>query len=465
VTSDDLRTLIDESAQRASVPAGTLVEALFERIAEYDPQLNAFYTLTPNLAYADAERVDEARRRGRPLPLDGLPIVVKDNIDVAGVRTSAASRSTDDTPAVKDAPCVARLRAVGAIVLGKAALHELAFGATTVNPPPFGVTRNPWNHERIPGGSSGGAGAAVAADLSIGALGSDTGGSIRIPAALNGVSGLRPTYGTISHSGVLHVAWSLDTVGPLARSADDIARMREHLVGYDVHDPWAVEYPSAGARRDEDVPGLRIGIPEAFFFEGLDPEIEAPVREAAETFASLGARLVPLGLPADDALCRAAAIIIRCEALALHRRRYNDRPELFGEEIRRRFQLGEELTGEALADAHRRRFEWQQALKQAFVDRVDLVLVPTTNTVAPLIEGSESIETSWLLTYLTYPWSLAHVPVLSLPCGFAGDGLPVGLQLVADHLAERLLLRAGAAYQRVTAWHRRRPPILVPAGV
>lgn len=463
-----LRRLIDEPERRANVPATLLTEALLQRIADENARINAFYAVLPELALADARRVDEARAQGRRLPLDGLPIAVKDNIDVAGIPTTAASLLPRTVP-TEDAPCVARLRRAGAIILGKAALHELAFGATTINPAPYGATLNPWDADRIPGGSSGGAGAALAADLCLAALGSDTGGSIRIPAALNGVSGLRPTYGTVSHVGALHVSWSLDTLGPLARSVAEIARMLSHLTGYDPRDPWAVEYPDAADDPAVDletgVEGVRIGIPESFFFHDLDDQVERCVRSVAESLASLGALLVPLRLPADERLCDAAATIIRSEALALHRRRYDEDPELFGEEIRRRFELGKRLIGEAVAEAHRLRIEWRHAVKAAFREHVDVILTPTTKTVAPRIDESESIATSWNLTFLTYPWSMAHVPALSIPCGLGDHGLPVGAQLIADHRREALLLRVGAAYQSVTDWHRRRPSIVVPAGV
>jgi aspartyl-tRNA(Asn)/glutamyl-tRNA(Gln) amidotransferase subunit A len=456
-----LRAAIDDPGRRAEIPATVLAQAFLDRIGELDGLFNAFITVTPELALADARRADEARAAGRPLPLDGMPIAVKDLIDVAGVRMTGASRLFEHRVAEEDAAVVARLREAGAVVLGKVNLHELAYGATTTNPPPFGACRNPWDRERMAGGSSGGSATALAADLCVGALGTDTGGSVRIPSALCGTSGLRPTYGAVSNRGALHVSPTFDTIGPMARSVDDVARLYAHMAGYDPDDSFAVRHP-APERLETDVARLRIGLPRGFFFDNLEPEIAALMSAAEETLAGLGIQLEEIELPADESLCQATGVIVRSEALAVYREHVDTHPELIGEQIRRRFQMGEELRGEEVAAAQLLMREWQGALRQVF-ESVDAILTPATNTVAPSLSEPNSIETTWKLTYLTYPWSLSQTPTLTFPCGFTAAGLPVGVQLTSFQLGEPVLFAIGSAYQRTTDWHRRRPTIEEPA--
>ena len=440
------------------MPAVALAQALLDRIGVLDPLLNAFITVTPELALADARRADEARAAGRPLPLDGMPIAVKDLLDVAGIRTTGASRLFERRVAATDAPAVARLREAGAVVLGKTNLHELAYGATTTNPPPFGACRNPWDRERMAGGSSGGSAAALAADLCIGALGSDTGGSIRIPAALCGVSGLRPTYGTVSNRGALRVSPTLDTIGPMARSVEDVARLHACLAAFDPADPFAVSYPApepvdADPTRPQDRPATRLLLRAA-----RSRRSRSLVTAAAETLAGLGVHVEEIDLPADE---RALPGDRRHRPLRGARRlprAHRRHPELIGDQIRQRFRLGEELRGEEVAAAHLTMREWQQALRETFRS-VDAILTPATNTAAPSLAEPNSIETTWKLTYLTYPWSLSQMPTLTFPCGFTGAGLPVGVQLTGAPLREPVLLAIGSAYQRSTDWHRARPTI------
>jgi aspartyl-tRNA(Asn)/glutamyl-tRNA(Gln) amidotransferase subunit A len=447
---------IDDPGRRRTLPAAELTEALLERIERLGPPTGAYLALTPDIARADAARADAARERGHPLPLDGMPIALKDSLDLAGVPTTGASRLFEHNVASQDAVAVHRLREAGAVVLGKTNLHELTFGMTTRNPPPFGACHNPWDMDRICGGSSGGNGAALAADLCVAALGSDTGGSIRVPSALCGVSGLRPTYGAVSTRGALHISPSLDTVGPMARSVEDVARVHRCIVGFDRRDPWAIEYPPALREPEHAVSGLRIGVPLGFFFEGLDPEVETCVRDVADALTTLGASVEEIMLPADESLCHAAATIIRAEAIALYRRDIDDHPELIGEEIRRRFELGAQLSGEMLAAAHLVAHAWRCVVRETF-DTVDAILTPVTAIPAPLLDEPDSIETTWRLTHLTYPWSLAGTPSLAFPCGFTSSGLPVGAHLTAAHMREDVVLELGAAYQRVTDWHTRRP--------
>src|SRR5581483_7637473 len=304
----------------------------------------------------------------------------------------------------------------GAIVLGKLALHEFAYGATNDNAH-YGPCRNPWDPERIPGGSSGGSGAAVAAGLCAVALGTDTGGSVRIPAALNGVSALRPSDGRISIRGVFPITWTLDTVGPIARDVADLAAVFGVLAGYDAGDTRSVDAPVddyAGALR-RGVAGLRIGVPRTFYFDDVDADVVALVRAGADTLAAAGADVVELDLPGAEDAVEAATAIIRAEALAIHADRLRDEPERFGDDVRRRLELGRSITGADYARHREQARAWRRAVDRAF-ERVDLVLAPSTGTTAPPI-GSEMIETTRRLVRLTYGWSLAGLPALSVPCG------------------------------------------------
>jgi aspartyl-tRNA(Asn)/glutamyl-tRNA(Gln) amidotransferase subunit A len=464
MTPDELRTAIDDPEARAELSAVELTDAFLERIEEVQPVINAFITTTPEIALEDARRADERRAAGEDLPLAGMPIAVKDNIDVAGVRTTVASKFFADFVPDEDAETVRRVRAAGGVVVGKAFLHEFVFGATCTNPF-YGQCRNPWDVERIPGGSSGGSGAALAADLCVGALGSDTGGSVRIPAHLNGVSALRPTFGGVSSRGAFPICWSFDTVGPMARSIADVAQLYAVMAGYDLEDPRAVDHPVADAISglDAGVEGVRIGIPEEFFFEDLEPGLGECVRAAAAQLADLGAELVDIVLPGGADATDICSRLIRADALARHRERLESRREDFGADVAERLTTGYAIQGWEVAELVQRMYEWRRRMRRLFRDEVDLVLTPTAVATAPPIEGAEMIATTAKLTRFTYPWSLAHMPAVSLPCGFAENGMPVGVQLGADQWQEPLLLRAGVAYQGATDFHRRRPPALVPA--
>jgi aspartyl-tRNA(Asn)/glutamyl-tRNA(Gln) amidotransferase subunit A len=352
----------------------------------------------------------------------------------------------------------ARLRRAGAVLLGKVTLHEFAYGATNDNAH-FGPCRNPWDLERIPGGSSGGSGAAVAAGLCAAALGTDTGGSVRIPAALTGVSALRPSDGRVSTRGVFPITWTFDTVGPIARSVTDLAALLGVLAGYDDADPRSIDRPVDRYldALDAGLEGMRIGIPRNFFFDEVDADIVTLVHVAADTLADHGAELIDLDLPGAGEAIDSTTGMIRAEAHAIHRERLRDAPELFGEDVRRRLELGAEITGAEYA-AHRERARaWHRTVQHAF-ERVDLILAPSTGTTAPPI-GSEMIETTQRLVRLTYGWSLAGLPALSVPCGLSDAGLPVGLQLAAPRFGETALVRAGAAYQRETDWHLQEPAL------
>ena len=416
--------------------------------------------MTAESARAQARRADDALAAGRPLGgLHGLPVAIKDNIDTGGVRTTMGSRFYADNVPNRDAEVVRRLRAAGAVVLGKLSLHEFAYGGTTQNPH-FGACRNPWDTTRIPGGSSGGAGAALAADLCAAALGTDTGGSVRSPAALNGVSALRPTLGRISNRGVFPITWSFDTVGPMARSVRDVAALLTVLAGFDHQDPSSREHPVCAYADavDREVRGLRLGVPTSFYFDGVDPEIASAVRRAAGILEALGCEVVPVTVRGADAADDTTRRIIAAEALAIHRDRLDGHPELFGEDVLRRLSTGAQTTGPEYARLRQAGRDWRRAVRTVF-ERVDAVLSPTVSFVAPLAARSEMIETTRAATRLTYGWSLAGLPALAVPCGLSSERLPIGLQLAGPPWSETTLLALGAAYQRETEWHQLVAPL------
>jgi aspartyl-tRNA(Asn)/glutamyl-tRNA(Gln) amidotransferase subunit A len=437
-----------------------LTEAYLARIERHDLGLKSFVTVTGELARERARAADEALERGSPLgALHGLPVAMKDNIDTAGVRTTMGSKFFADNVPARDAEVARRLGAAGAVLIGKTALHEFAYGGTTQNPH-HGACRNPWDLARIPGGSSGGSGAALAADLCAAALGTDTGGSVRIPAALNGVSAIRPTTGRVSIRGVFPVSWTFDTVGPMARSVVDLAPVLTVLAGFDREDPGSVDRPldDYSARLGDGLEGLRVGVPRNFYLEEVDGEIAESVATAVERLAALGAAVDEVDLPGAEAAVEATTRIIWAEALAIHGERLHARPELFGEDVRRRLPSGEQVSGADYGRYVQTGREWRRTVELAF-ERVDAVVAPVTGIVAPPADDCETIETTRRLTRLTYGWSLAGVPVLAMPCGLSAEGLPIGIQVAAAWWREGMLLRLGAAYQRETDWHLRTPDL------
>jgi aspartyl-tRNA(Asn)/glutamyl-tRNA(Gln) amidotransferase subunit A len=438
-----------------------LTERCLERIERLDGVLRVFVTVTADLARERARAADDALARGALLgPLHGLPVALKDNIDTAGIRTTAGAGFLADRVPAEDAEVVRRLTAAGAVIVGKAQLHELAYGGTTQNPH-FGACRNPWDPERIPGGSSGGSGAAVAAGMCAAALGTDTGGSVRIPAALNGVAGLRPTTGAISNRGLVWLTHTFDTIGPLARSVEDVAEVFAVLAGYDPAEPTSVEGPAVDslAGLGQGVEGLRVGVPASFYFDDADEPVVTAVRAAGDMLAELGASLVEVELPGSAEALEAATRIIWAEALAIHRERLATDPASFGEDVRRRLPSGEQVTGADYATAVQTGREWRRMLAGVLA-RVDAILSPVSGAVAPLAADCETIETTRRLTIRTYGWSLAGLPALAVPCGFSPDGMPIGMQLAAPAWQEPVLFRLGVAYESATDWHLREPPIV-----
>jgi aspartyl-tRNA(Asn)/glutamyl-tRNA(Gln) amidotransferase subunit A len=435
-----------------------MVRACLDRIDRFNDRLNAYLTITAESAMAQAQAAEAVVMRGGGLPpLLGIPVALKDNIAVAGVRMTAGSKFLRYNVAGEDANVTARLKLAGAISLGKLNMHEWAFGATSRNPH-YGAVRNPWDTSRSPGGSSGGSGVAIAADMALGTLGTDTGGSVRIPGSLCGVCALRPTTGRVSNRGVVPLSWTLDTVGPLAWNVEDIAHLLSVIAGYDSGDPTTVDLPVGdyltGLRRG--VHGLRFGLLGGYFERTSSSETYEPVRIAAQVFEELGASVDVLELPETESTVGWTSEMIAVEAAAVHKERLEARPEDFGLDVLTRLRFGAEISGPRHALARKAQRDWQRELHEVFAD-YHVLLAPTCSIPAPDIEASQGVETTRLLTRLCYPFSLAGVPALNIPIGFTTSGLPVGMQLVASKWKEDVLLRAAWSYQQSTHWHERRP--------
>jgi aspartyl-tRNA(Asn)/glutamyl-tRNA(Gln) amidotransferase subunit A len=455
-TGTDLRTIVDDRAARRAVAASDLAGLFLERVVERERALHAVVTATPELALACADDVDRARRAGEPLPLDGMPVVLKDNIDVAGVRGACGSKFFLDRVADDDAYVVRLLRDAGAIILGKSHTTEFMFALAAH--PSLPACRNAWDPDRIPGASSSGSGAALADDQTVGALGTDTGGSVRIPASFSGVTGLRPTHGVIGNSGVFPLARSLDTVGPMARAAVDVADLFAVLARLDPADTRAVPYRPEQSLAANGRSTLRIGVPRQFFFDDCEPDIERCVLDAIDEFVRLGHTVVPVDLPLAQTAQEGFTLLIRAEALTVHAERLRERPDDFSVDVRDRLRLGEELTGRDVALLIEDMHAWKRELAEMFSSRADVVMTPTTQCSPPRVEEAR-LGRLPNVTRLTYPWSFGGVPAISVPCGFTRDRLPVGLQVAGPWHSEWRLLDLARAYQSITGWHRDRPSV------
>jgi aspartyl-tRNA(Asn)/glutamyl-tRNA(Gln) amidotransferase subunit A len=437
------------------------LQAVLDRIAAFNDDYRAYATLDRDGALRAATAADTARREGRWLGLlHGMLVAVKDNIDAAGVRTACGSALFADRVPVADAPVVERLRRAGAIVVGKAALMELCFGVRSTDMI-AGQVRNPWNRLHVPGGSSGGSAAAVALDLCQAALGTDTGGSVRVPAAFCGVTGLRPTHGRVPNRGALAVSASFDTIGPIARGVDDVARMFAVIAGFDAKDPTSADQTLDTSILTDaaDVTGLRIGLPTNFYFDDVDPEITAAVRLVAETLGRAGARVIDVTVPDAELAHSHATTIVLADACDVHAQALDTRRDSFSAQVYERMSRGRGFSAVDYARAERFRAAWRCNLRKLFT-QVDMLLFPTTPYTAPLIEdGAHLADATRHATRFAYGGGLAGLPGLSLPCGLTSAGLPIGAVLEGAWCNEAALLRAGRAWQRTTDWHLRRPPV------
>ena len=436
-------------------------------IERFDSVVNAFISVLAESALREAESIDRAREQGAVSGLlAGVPISVKDCIDVAGTPcTNGSTFFADYVPEI-DALVVQRLRQAGAVILGKTNLHEFAYGSTTQNPH-YGSTRNPWDLDRIPSGSSGGAGASVAAQMCVGAVGSDTGGSVRTPAAINGVSGLRPSMGSIPMTGSFtRICPAIDTVGPLGESVEIVARLFAVMAGYDDDDLYSVrrEQPDFLGSLDNGIKGIRIGLPQKFFFEDLEEGVGSAVEASAQRLAALGADIVEIELEGAEHAQQSVMPMVWADAYEYHRERVESAPEKFGRDVLDRILLGRDIAGCDYAAALRARERWNRTVDRT-LEQVDVILTPTTPITAPLVEeSSDMLSTTHHLTRFTYLFSWAGLPGLSVPCGFTSAGMPIGMLLNGRPWEETLLFQIGHSYQNDTDWHSRRPPLLNAAG-
>ena len=437
-----------------------LTKAHLNRINQFEPQLNCFITQTPEAALERAQQAGLEIQRGEYRgPLHGIPFALKDLFETRGVLTTAGSLFYTDWVPEEDGVVIERLNSAGMVNLGKLNMHEIALGVTNNNPH-FGACHNPWKLDRTPGGSSGGSGAALAAGMCIGALGSDTGGSIRIPASLCGVVGLKPTYGRVSVRGVVPLSWNLDHPGPMARRASDVAVIMQTIAGYDPEDPASLDVtvPDYLAQLDGSVRGWRIALAEDAFFNKADPEILEAMRAAADVFASLGAQVVQVEFPDAYEAANANGLMVTSDAAAFHHERLQNHPEKFGTDVRQRLETGAAFTSGEYILARRTQSNLRRQFER-FFDKYDLLLTATTPIAAPPLEGPDAIEQAGRLTRFTSPFNLTGLPAISLPCGFSDIGLPIGLQIVTRPLGEAALLRAASAYESATEWHMRRPSL------
>jgi Asp-tRNA(Asn)/Glu-tRNA(Gln) amidotransferase A subunit family amidase len=450
---------LSEKIRSRSVSPVELTHDCLDRIEKLNPTLNAFITVTAESALERARLAEREIFRGTYLgPLHGIPIGIKDIIDVAGVRTTAASALFKDHVPTEDAQVVRRLRCGGAIFLGKQNLHEFAYGGSSMISF-FGEVHNPWDRTRIAGGSSGGSAASVAAGLGFAAVGTDTAGSVRLPAAYCGVVGLKPTYGRVSTRGVVPLSSSYDHVGPLTASVYDAALMVQVLSDYDTPDPCATRHvPSLVSAFDEFPTNLRVGVPRAFFFDDLHPEVADAIDKAIQIFAGLhaGIRDIKLEVSNDRALASA-------EAFAYHKAFVDRSPELYQPATLARIQSGAKISAPDALRASRDLQASRHAIQEVF-DEVDVLLTPTVPIppppIADLREHPDKLRPQELLMLRnTRPFNVWGIPTISVPCGFTKDGLPIGLQLAAAPWRGIILLQAAHAYEQATEWHKKRPEL------
>ena len=446
---------------RPFTPGGATatVRACLDRIEALNPVVNALISVAGKAALAAAEACDDQLAHGQHTGiLHGMPVVVKDNIDVAGMTTSNGSPAYATLPE-RDAPVIERLRRAGAIVVGKANLDEFALGAVGANVH-FGRCRNPWDPDRVPGGSSGGSAAAVAAAMSVAAIGTDTSGSVRTPAALTGVVGLRPSPGRIPLDGVTPLSPFLDTVGSMARTAADVLRLFLAMADAGTPGgPGGLDVVSAM----RELAGVRIGLPGGYFMKDVHPGVAAAVTTAVDVLREGGAGVVDVALPDPGPAHAQLSRMMLADAYEFHSARLASKPDTYGPEVRKRILRGHDVSGRAYSAARRWGADWARAVRAALAE-VDVLISPTCPVPAPrLTEYADTIEATAAVTRFTYPWTLAGVPAMSVPCGFVGR-VPVGMQLVAQPHREDLLFRVAMNYQRFTAWHQEWPELVRTAG-
>ncbi len=474
-----------EWLQTGMISARQLTEAVLARIKQVEGQVSAYVTIDEQGALAQAALVDQRRRQGESLPpLAGIPIAIKDNMCIRGLATTCSSKMLENFIPPYDATVIEKLKAQGVVLIGKTNLDEFAMGSSCENSR-FKPTCNPWDLKRVPGGSSGGSAAAVAADECLAALGSDTGGSIRQPASFCGVVGLKPTYGLVSRYGLVAFASSLDQIGPLTKDVSDAALLLSAICGHDERDSTSLEQAAVDYCKflQRDIKGLKIGLPKEYFIDGLDEEVKQGVMAALEVFKSLGASVVEISLPHTKYAVATYYILATAEASSNLARydgvRYgyrhpeygnllqlyeNSRQEGFGAEVKRRIMLGTYVLSSGYYDAYYIKGQKVRTLIKADFERafedLDLIITPTSPTPAfALGEKTDDPLQMYLSDIYTISVNIAGIPAISLPCGFSSKGLPIGLQLIGNHLQEGKILQAAYAFEQATDYHQARPQL------
>ncbi len=442
-----------------------LTDSFLGRIEKLDARFNCFITVTADAGHSAARAAEQSIMSGGYRgPLHGIPIALKDLFMTQGIRTTAGSKIFADFIPEADGTVVSRLKAAGAVILGKTNLHEFAWGATSDNPH-FGAVHNPWDPARIPGGSSGGSAAAIAAGLCVAALGTDTGGSVREPAALCGNFGLKPTYGRVSRHGIFPLSWSLDHAGPMTRNVADAAILLNAIAGKDARDPASsgAPVPDFTDAIGKPITELKVGIPRDFFFQDVDSEVISCVDAAIAELGRQGISIEPVSIPTIRYAPTLSWVIIGAEAYSNHEQTFKTRYADYGRDIRSNLEIVAFTLANHYLKAQRvRRLLTQEIM--AVLKKVDAIITPTTPVPAIKIGerafrvGEREINVAGGLNRLTSPFNLAGVPALSMPCGFTPSGLPVGVQMVGRPFDEVTLLSLAAAYERSTDWHSRRPP-------
>ena len=457
-----LSTAIEQLHHR-EYSALELTETCLQQLALLAPEINAFITPTPELAVQAAMQADALFANNpsnlKELALIGIPVGIKDLFDIAGVVTTAGSKFFAENLPSEDATVVLKLRLSGAVILGKTNTHEMALGVTGVNPH-YGAVNNPWDLSRITGGSSSGSAAGVATGMCLAAIGTDTGGSIRIPAALCGVVGLKPTYGRVSTLGVIPLSWNLDHVGPITRTVRDAATMLGVLAGFDPHDPASVDTPVQDylGHLEEGVKGWRVALAAGDYIEDSDTEVLRAVGKAAQVFKDLGAQVEKNDISWLGELAIANSQMTQADGAAFHRERLREHPDWFGADVYQRLKYGAALGSSEYVLARRKQTEGRRRFEM-FFEKFDILLLPTTPNPAPTIEGTGAIEAASQLTRFTSSFNLTGLPAMSVPCGFTEVGLPVGLQIISKQWEEVKVLQAGHAFEQATEWHKRFPNV------
>ncbi len=441
-----------------------LTQAALLRIEKLNPQLNAFITITVERALRDAKVAErELRRRQYRGLLHGIPITLKDNIWTRGLRTTAGSKILKDFVPASDAEVAKRLWNAGAVLLGKTNLHEFAYGITTENPH-YGATRNPWNTERIPGGSSGGSAAAVAAGMAFASVGTDTGGSIRIPSALCSIVGLKPTFGRVSCNGIVPLAATLDHAGPIARTVTDVAILLDAIAMKQGPEGAFHRALRTGGRTKKPRTKVRLGWPREYFFERVDEEVKHAMEKTAQEFEKMGARIEEVSLPRIEDSVEPSTQIALAEALEYHESQgyFPARAADYGEDVRKRLEMGSAIRAVDYLKAQQARERVREDFRVAF-ERVDAILAPSTPMTAPRLGqdtvkiGREVESVRGALVRMNRPANFTGFPAISVPCGFSRRGLPIGMALHGPEWGEAKLLRIAFAYEQATEWHLRHP--------